>query len=65
MDIISLYCAVIRATDEVASLQLQTVHPITMSMEGSDQLSSESIPHLVQCTRQYCTALCDNVALLV
>ena len=64
MDIISLYCLVM-ATDEVASLQLQIVHRTTVSMEGSDQLSSESIPHLVQCTRQYCTALCDNVALLV
>ena len=65
MDIISLYCVVIRATDEVASLQLQTVHRTTVSTESSDQLSSESIPHLVQGTRQYCTALCDSVALLV
>ena len=64
MDIISLYCLVM-ATDEVASLQVETPHYQTVPMEGSDQLSSESIPHLVQCTRQYCTALCDNVALLV
>ena len=65
MDIISLYCLEM-ATDEVASLQVQTPHYTTVvSMEGSDQLSSESIPHLVQCTRQYCTALCDSVALLV
>ena len=64
MDIISLYCLVM-ATDEVASLQVQTPHCVVVSMEGSDQLSSESIPHLGQCTRQYCTALCDSVALLV
>ena len=64
MDIISLYCLEM-ATDEVASLHLQTPHYTTVSTEGSDQLSSESIPHLVQCTRQYCTALCDSVALLV
>ena len=64
MDIISLYFLAM-ATDEVASLQVETPHCTTVSMEGSDQLSSESIPHLVQCTRQYCTALCDSVALLV
>ena len=60
MDIISPHCSITRATDEVASFQLQTVHRTTVSMEGSDQFPSESIPHLVQCTRQYCTALCDS-----
>ena len=49
IDIISPYCLVLRATDEVASLQLQTAHCRTVSMEGSDQLSSGFIPHLGQC----------------
>ena len=62
MDITSPYCSVTKATDEMASLQLQTPHPMTVSTEGSDQLSSEGIPHLVQCTRQFWTAL-HNYAL--
>ena len=51
MDISSPYRLVIRATDKVASSQLQAAYPITVSTEGSDQLSSGVIPHLGQCTR--------------
>ena len=57
MDFTAPYCMVIRATDEVASLQLQTVYWSTVSTEGSEQLSSGNIPHLAQRIKKHCTAL--------